>query len=128
MDRKPPKNGNTGRGRKTVRKQTSTYWRSRRFPGADTPEQLKESFAILNDWAHHLQGWENKIRAMCGILEVECNLTPAQFESVVASIDKGKHSKRDIQKVLRASGSKVGGSSDVVGHPPDPPYTDESLS
>lgn len=95
-----------------------------------TDAQLERSFAILNEWAAALQEWETRVRAMCGILELATGVTEDQFQRVVTSINKKKHSRRDFTKALKIRGFRVGGfipASDVLGHPPNPPYTDDSI-
>jgi hypothetical protein len=89
---------------------------------------LKRSFEILNEWALYLEDWDIRVRAMCGILEASLNLTPAQFKSVMWAVHEGRHSKKDIREALENPGDKgFGGASDVVGHPPGPPYTESSF-
>lgn len=136
MDKKSRKSGTTTRRRKTAtrarpaRKRRGSDWRSKRFPGVDDFAKLEKSFAILNDWARALQRWESRIRAMCGILQLATGVNEEQFERVVRSIDRKKHSPRDFAGALRRGGYRVGGfipATDVLGHPPNPPYTDDSL-
>jgi hypothetical protein len=103
----------------------TSEWEPEPFPGAGSPEQLKAAFKVVNDWAHFLQDWDNRVRAMCLILQARCDLTNEQFESVVASVKGKNHSPDRIRTVLNLQGSKAanfGGAADVVGHPPDPPF------
>ena len=103
----------------------ASSWDSVKFPGAANEAQLKQSFLVLNHWALALQEWEKRIRAMCGIMEARYDLSPGQFDSVVASVRANKHSKDEIRMALHATGSTAGdavGASDAVGHPPDPPF------
>jgi hypothetical protein len=97
----------------------ASSWKSREFPGVNI-----EAFRTLNAWAEALKEWDMQIRAMVGIMELKFDVTGDQFKNVVQSIKAGDHSKDDIQKALdRAKGSGgIGGASDVVGHPPDPPF------
>jgi len=136
MDKKSRKSGKTTRRRRTAakgrtaRQQHGSSWRPKRFPGVDSDEKLEKSFAILNDWARALQKWETRIRAMCGIIQLATGVNEEQFQRVVRSIDKKKHSPRDFAGALRRGGYRVGGfipATDVLGHPPNPPYTDDSL-
>jgi hypothetical protein len=114
--------------RKKEEAQRASSWQPRKFPGAGSEQELRASFKVLNEWASYLQKWENKVRAMCGIMEAKYDLTPGQFDSVVASVAKGKHSKQEIRDALaHGGGGPFAPASDVVGHPPGPPYTDETI-
>jgi hypothetical protein len=94
------------------------------FPGVENAAQLRESFRVLNAWARALKEWEFRVRAMCGILEVKSELSGNQFAAVVAAIKRGEHSKAAIRKALEnpEPDSGITGASDIVGHPPDPPF------
>jgi len=107
----------------------------------DLPDDPREAFRIINAWAKELQAWNLRVRAMCAIVETELDLSPGQFARVVDSVKNHKHSKADIKLALGKGDRDVSspplpsdtspttgltGATDVVGHPPDPPFTDTS--
>lgn len=111
----------------------------------ELPDDSRAAFLIVNEWAKELKAWNTRVRAMSAILEAELDLSPGQFAKVVDNIRNGKHSKADTREALGrpdrpvsssfvasdigptpgGSGTTgVTGATDVVGHPPDPPFTD----
>ena len=106
-------------------------WESKRFPGVK-PEELKEAFRILNEWAKALREYEFKLAAMSAILQVTLNMhDDDMFKNVVQEM-KGGHDRRKIKDLLdrghAGHGAPVHGyPSDVVGHPPGPPFVDGTI-
>lgn len=105
----------------------------------DLPDDPRAAFRIINDWAKALQEWNIRVRSMSAITEVTGHVSPGQFARVVASVKAGAHSPVDIKKALDGTDREVAtsapsaddpgmtaisGATDVVGHPPDPPFTD----
>jgi hypothetical protein len=118
---------------------TASSWRPKKFPGAASVADLEESFLILNAWARALKDWETRVRSMCLIVQDLAGLSQEQFAEVVACVRVGKHSPTAMRDALKRKGwgdpgarrqnrlfrtlsDNVGGASDVVGHPPNPPF------
>ena len=100
-------------------------WEPEKFPGVNV-----EAFKIVNRWAEELKNWEIRVRSMCAIMEYRMEIDSAQFARVIDKVRDGHHSKADIADALgeeyEAAQGAVGviGATDVVGHPPDPPFAE----
>jgi hypothetical protein len=103
----------------------------------DLPTDPHEAFKIVNKWAVALQEWGVRVAAMCAIVEATLDMPPQPFERVEERIrekDHHRHSKQAIQTLLQLPIQPHGGQSvvtfpqnmkvvsDLVGHPPDPPF------
>ena len=96
-------------------------WEPKEFPGVNV-----EAFKIMNDWAKELKNWEIRVRSMCAIMEYKMDIDANQFGRVIASVAAGNHSPADIELALGGGAAQggVAGATDVVGHPPDPPFAE----
>lgn len=127
MTKKTTKHEDAGTTSRNSRSTNTGRWGGRPFPGEG---HETEAFRITNDWAKALLAWEARIRAMCAIMEVKFEVSETAFAAVLKSIDEGKHNHDEIKRILEMNkkGEKEDRSpgvalpSDVVGHPPDPPF------
>ncbi|SRR5689334_8408520 len=98
-------------------------WKAHKYKLGD------DGFKVLNEWAKDLLAWEERLWAMCAIMEVELGVSEEAFEGVLSAIRRGQHTPGKIKDILeKAKSGKgaltagVGLATDVVGHPPDPPF------
>jgi hypothetical protein len=102
-------------------------WKPKPFP-EDGEKQLRAAFWIVNEWAKALREWQYKLAAMSAIAQVALNMEDdTVFDKVVAEM-KDKHDVKKIKKLLAGRSTPVlGFPTDVLGHPPGPPF-DETLT
>lgn len=103
-----------------------SFWEPQAFPNEITDPHLRTAFRTLNEWAGALKEWEIKLQAMCLIMEARFDLQKDELDAVVREVKAKNHSKRAARRALQQMGStaaNVGGATDVVGHPPDVPYS-----
>ena len=101
-------------------------WKAQEYPG---PGHETEAFRITNTWAKALLAWQERIWAMSAIMEAKLGVSDTAFADVLKAVRAGEHSPAVIKRILdkdekQAKGRTpgVGLPSDVVGHPPDPPF------
>ena len=89
----------------------------------------KDPFLAINEWSKALLAWQERLWAMCAIMEVELKISEGAFEEVLKAVRRGQHSPAKIRQILDDAKKHAGAggallATDVIGHPPDPPIVD----
>jgi hypothetical protein len=105
-------------------------WVPQPFPGVNGEKQLRTAFWILNEWAKALKEWQFRSAALSAITQVTLNMDDDQVDEVVTEM-KGKHDIKKIKDLLDKKNNRhtpvLGFPTDVLGHPPGPPYDEQTL-